>query len=88
MAGSFGYESEHYALSMTVGGDHLFPAVRAEPDDIVAVATGTPCRRQILHGTGRRAWHPLEIARAALRKRQPHAVVVPMPKLNLPHLPA
>ncbi|WP_372405633.1 FAD-binding and (Fe-S)-binding domain-containing protein [Streptomyces luteireticuli] len=66
MAGSFGYESEHYALSMTVGGDRLFPAVRAEPDDTVVVAAGTSCRQQILHGTGRRAWHPLEIVRAAL----------------------
>ncbi|MFF4406697.1 FAD-binding and (Fe-S)-binding domain-containing protein [Streptomyces sp. NPDC001404] len=66
MAGSFGYESEHYALSMTVGADRLFPAVRAEPDDTVIVATGTSCRQQILHGTGRRAWHPLEVVRAAL----------------------
>ncbi|MEV6669549.1 FAD-linked oxidase C-terminal domain-containing protein [Streptomyces sp. NPDC051162] len=66
MAGSFGYESEHYELSMTVGADRLFPAVEAQPDDTVIVATGTSCRQQILHGTGRRAWHPLEVVRAAL----------------------
>ncbi|MGW1076277.1 FAD-binding and (Fe-S)-binding domain-containing protein [Streptomyces sp. NPDC002537] len=66
MAGSFGYESEHYALSMTVGEDRLFPAVGAEPGDTVIVATGTSCRQQILHGTGRTAWHPVRLVREAL----------------------
>ncbi|GAA2083296.1 FAD-binding and (Fe-S)-binding domain-containing protein [Streptomyces albiaxialis] len=66
MAGSFGFESEHYELSMTVGRDRLFPAVEAEPEDTVVVASGVSCRQQIAHGTARRAWHPLELVRAAL----------------------
>jgi FAD/FMN-containing dehydrogenase/Fe-S oxidoreductase len=65
MAGSFGYESEHYDLSMTVGGDRLFPSIAAAPDAVV-VATGTSCRQQILHGTERDAWHPVQLVREAL----------------------
>ena len=64
MAGSFGYEAEHYDISMTVGRDRLFPAVDAEPDAIVA-ATGTSCREQIAHGTERHAWHPVELVAQA-----------------------
>ncbi|RLU81780.1 FAD-binding oxidoreductase [Streptomyces griseocarneus] len=67
MAGSFGFESEHYDLSMTIGDDRLFPAIRTEADDTVLVATGVSCRQQIRHGTGRRAWHPVELIREALR---------------------
>ncbi|MGH4018045.1 MAG: FAD-binding and (Fe-S)-binding domain-containing protein [Pseudonocardiaceae bacterium] len=66
MAGSFGFEAEHYALSMTVGEDRLFPAVRGEPGDTVVAATGVSCRQQIAHGTARRARHPVELVRAAL----------------------
>jgi Fe-S oxidoreductase len=66
MAGSFGFESEHYDVSMTVGGDRLFPAIAAEPDTTVVVATGTSCRQQIFHGTNRDAWHPLQLVRQAL----------------------
>ncbi|MGC0418722.1 FAD-binding and (Fe-S)-binding domain-containing protein [Embleya sp. AB8] len=66
MAGSFGFEAEHYDVSMTVGGDRLFPAIAAEPEDTVLVATGVSCRQQIRHGGGRRAWHPVELIRAAL----------------------
>ncbi|NJC85447.1 FAD-binding protein [Planosporangium mesophilum] len=66
MAGSFGFESEHYELSMAVGNDRLFPAVRAEPADTVVAATGVSCRQQIRHGTERVAWHPLELVRQAL----------------------
>lgn len=65
MAGSFGYEAEHYDISMTVGRDRLFPAIDAEKDAIVA-ASGTSCRDQILHGTQRRAWHPVELVAQAL----------------------
>jgi FAD/FMN-containing dehydrogenase/Fe-S oxidoreductase len=64
MAGSFGFEAEHYDVSMSVGEDRLFPAVRAAAPDVVVVATGVSCRQQIAHGTGRRAWHPLELLRA------------------------
>ncbi|KAA5834934.1 FAD-linked oxidase C-terminal domain-containing protein [Saccharopolyspora hirsuta] len=65
MAGSFGFEAEHYETSMTVGGDRLFPALAAEPDAVVA-ATGVSCRQQIFHGAGRTAWHPVELVREAL----------------------
>ncbi|RDI69079.1 FAD-binding and (Fe-S)-binding domain-containing protein [Nocardia pseudobrasiliensis] len=66
MAGSFGFESEHYEMSMTVGGDRLFPALAAEPEDTIVAATGVSCRQQIFHGTGRTAWHPVELVRQAL----------------------
>jgi FAD/FMN-containing dehydrogenase/Fe-S oxidoreductase len=66
MAGSFGFESEHYELSMTIGEDRLFPAVRAEPPDTLIAATGTSCRQQIAHGTPRHAQHPLELIAAAV----------------------
>ncbi|WP_291413675.1 heterodisulfide reductase-related iron-sulfur binding cluster [Actinophytocola sp.] len=68
MAGSFGFDAEHYDLSMTIGEDRLFPAVRAEPTETVIAATGVSCRQQIAHGTQRRAHHPLELALAAVRR--------------------
>lgn len=67
MAGSFGFEAEHYDTSMAVGEDRLFPAVRAEPDDTVVAATGVSCRQQIHHGTERTAVHPLQLIREVLR---------------------
>jgi FAD/FMN-containing dehydrogenase/Fe-S oxidoreductase len=63
MAGSFGFEAEHYELSMSIGELRLFPAIRAEAKDTIIAATGVSCRQQILHGTGRQARHPLEIVR-------------------------
>src|SRR5215469_11055941 len=66
MAGSFGFEAEHYDLSMRIGELRLFPAIRAEPQSTIIAATGVSCRQQIQHGTGRRARHPLEIAWAAV----------------------
>jgi FAD/FMN-containing dehydrogenase/Fe-S oxidoreductase len=66
MAGSFGYEKEHYDLSMQVGELVLFPTVRkAPPEDIIA-APGTSCRHQIKDGTGKIAQHPAEILYDAL----------------------
>ena len=66
MAGSFGYEKEHYELSMKIGELVLFPAVRkAERQDCIA-APGTSCRQQIKDGTGRTAYHPVEILYKAL----------------------
>jgi FAD/FMN-containing dehydrogenase/Fe-S oxidoreductase len=67
MAGSFGYEAEHYELSMKIGELRLFPAVRAEPEQTIIAATGVSCRQQIRHGTGRSALHPLEIAWLAVQ---------------------
>jgi FAD/FMN-containing dehydrogenase/Fe-S oxidoreductase len=66
MAGSFGFEAEHYDLSMRIGELRLFPAIRAEPADTIIAASGVSCRQQIAHGTGRPARHPLEIVRSAL----------------------
>jgi FAD/FMN-containing dehydrogenase/Fe-S oxidoreductase len=65
MAGSFGFEAEHYDLSMSIGELRLFPAIRAEAEDTIVVATGVSCRQQIEHGTGRRALHPLVLVRRA-----------------------
>jgi FAD/FMN-containing dehydrogenase/Fe-S oxidoreductase len=66
MAGSFGFEAEHYDLSMRIGELRLFPALRAEPADTIVAASGVSCRQQIAHGTGRVARHPLEIVRIAV----------------------
>jgi FAD/FMN-containing dehydrogenase/Fe-S oxidoreductase len=66
MAGSFGYEAEHYEISRRVGEQRLLPAVRkAEPDSVV-VAPGFSCRLQIRHFTGRVAVHPAEFLRSSL----------------------
>ena len=59
MAGSFGFEKEHYDLSMQIGEMRLFPAVRNAAPGAFIAATGVSCRQQILHGTGRRAEHPV-----------------------------
>ena len=59
MAGSFGFEREHYDLSMQIGEMRLFPAVRSAPADALIAATGVSCRQQITHGTGRKAEHPV-----------------------------
>ena len=67
MAGSFGYEKEHYELSMRVGELVLFPTVREQPAEVIVAAPGTSCRHQIHDGTGRRALHPAEILFDALR---------------------
>ena len=61
MAGSFGFEAEHYDLSMRIGGMRLFPAVNSEDPRTLVAATGVSCRQQIEHGTGRRALAPLGI---------------------------
>jgi Fe-S oxidoreductase len=66
MAGSFGFEAEHYELSMQIGETRLFPALRGEDADTLVAATGVSCRQQITHGVGRDARHPVQIVRAAL----------------------
>ncbi|MCU0455879.1 MAG: FAD-binding protein [Bacteroidales bacterium] len=66
MAGSFGYEKEHYDLSMKIGEMVLFPAVRSAGSDTIIAASGTSCRHQIMEGTGRKAYHPAEILYDAL----------------------
>jgi Fe-S oxidoreductase len=68
MAGSFGYEKEHYDVSMQIGELVLFPAVRAEESTTIIAAPGTSCRHQIMDGTGRSAKHPVEVLYEALKK--------------------
>jgi FAD/FMN-containing dehydrogenase/Fe-S oxidoreductase len=63
MAGSFGYEEEHYDVSMAVGELVLFPAVR-KASDALLIAPGVSCRHQIYDGTQRAAIHPIEALRA------------------------
>jgi Fe-S oxidoreductase len=68
MAGSFGFEKEHYDLSMQIGEMVLFPAVRSAPENALISAAGTSCRHQIFDGTGRKAVHPAEIMYDALKR--------------------
>lgn len=67
MAGSFGYEKEHYEVSMKIGGLRLFPSVSKAAEDTLIAANGTSCRHQIWDGTGRKAYHPVSILRNALK---------------------
>ena len=66
MAGSFGYEKEHYDLSMKIGGEALFPAILAKDEDWEIAVMGVSCRQQIEDGTGRKARHLVEILYDAL----------------------
>jgi FAD/FMN-containing dehydrogenase/Fe-S oxidoreductase len=66
MAGSFGYEAEHYDISRLVGEQRLLPTVRLAGADAVVVAPGFSCRLQIQHFTGRQAVHPAEMLRSCL----------------------
>jgi FAD/FMN-containing dehydrogenase/Fe-S oxidoreductase len=66
MAGSFGYEKEHYDLSMQVGEDTLFPKIRNTEKSTIIAAAGTSCRHQIMDGTNRISKHPITILREAL----------------------
>ncbi|HOK25003.1 MAG TPA: FAD-linked oxidase C-terminal domain-containing protein [Bacteroidales bacterium] len=68
MAGSFGYEKEHYELSNKIGELILFPEVRNAPENTIICAPGTSCRHHIKEGTGRKALHPAEILYDALMK--------------------
>ena len=66
MAGSFGYEKEHYKVSMQVGEDTLFPKIRNCSEDTEIAAAGTSCRHQIYDGTKRIAKHPISLLKEAL----------------------
>ena len=67
MAGSFGFETEHYDLSVALGNRRLAPAVKAAGPDVEVVAPGISCRQQIEHLAGRRAKHPAEVLWESLR---------------------
>ncbi len=66
MAGSFGYEAEHYEISMRMAERRLLPAVREADAATIVVAAGISCRQQIKHGAGRQALHPAQVLRDAL----------------------
>ena len=70
MAGSFGYESEHYDISETIGEQRLFPAVRSAPEDSQIIACGFSCRHQIEHFTGRRPVHWVESVRGMAAEKK------------------
>ncbi|PRX54767.1 FAD-binding and (Fe-S)-binding domain-containing protein [Flagellimonas meridianipacifica] len=67
MAGSFGYEKEHYETSMQVGELKLFPSVRKASENTIIAANGTSCRHQIMDGTQKQALHPVSILKSALK---------------------
>jgi FAD/FMN-containing dehydrogenase/Fe-S oxidoreductase len=68
MAGSFGFEVEHYALSLAIAGRRLVPAVKAAAPEVAVCAPGISCRQQIEHATGRHAQHPAELLAEALAR--------------------
>lgn len=68
MAGAFGYDHRHYEISMAIGEDRLFPAIRALPEGALIVAEGFSCRQQIEHGTGRQAVHLAQVLCDSLAK--------------------
>jgi Fe-S oxidoreductase len=70
MAGSFGYEAEHYEVSMQIGRQRLFPAVQAADRTAEIVADGISCRQQIQHATGRQARHMVEVLWEAVVPQQ------------------
>jgi Fe-S oxidoreductase len=67
MAGSFGYEKEHYEISMQMGEDTLFPKIRSTAPAASIAAAGTSCRHQIFDGTNRKAQHPVSILKSFLK---------------------
>ncbi len=69
MAGSFGFEKEHYDISMKIGELVLFPAVRQQPAEVLIAAPGTSCRHQIKDGTQREAKHPVSILWEAVKEK-------------------
>ena len=73
MAGSFGYEKEHYEISKAIGEMVLFPTVRkateSKEDNVIVAAPGTSCRQQIFEGTGVKALHPISVLFVALKEK-------------------
>ena len=66
MAGSFGYEKEHFDISLAIGETKLFPALRAGGEDAATIANGVSCRQQIATGVGKKALHIAEVLADAL----------------------
>jgi Fe-S oxidoreductase len=70
MAGSFGYEKEHYDISQSIGELVLFPTIKGLQEDVLIVASGTSCRHQIKDGTNRKALHAAEVLYDALLNKE------------------
>ena len=68
MAGSFGYETEHFEISQKIGEERLFPAIRKMNSDTLVAANGTSCRHQIFDGTDKVAKHPISLLNEAFRE--------------------
>ena len=66
MAGSFGFEKEHFDLSMQIGELVLFPTIRNTAAEVIIASGGTSCRHQVKDGTGVKALHPVEVLYEAL----------------------
>jgi Fe-S oxidoreductase len=66
MAGAFGYEKEHYQVSLEIAELSLAPKIRATSEETIICASGTSCREQIAQTTNRQALHPLEVFASAL----------------------
>ena len=77
MAGSFGYEAEHYTISEKIGADRLFPKVLEQPKEALIAVMGVSCREQIAHFTGRRALHVAEILASRLERRTQSGLATP-----------
>ena len=74
VAGSFGYEAEHYDISLKVGEERLLKVIREADPGVVVAAAGLSCRQQILHATGRQAKHPAELLWEAVEGGAPGAL--------------
>ena len=70
MAGSFGYEKEHYEVSQKMAQAALLPALREAPEDALVIADGTSCRHQIRDGAGRNPVHVAQVLRRALKAKR------------------
>ncbi|MDI1480279.1 FAD-binding and (Fe-S)-binding domain-containing protein [Polyangium sp. y55x31] len=82
MAGSFGFEADHYDVSRAIGERALLPAVRKAEEDTLVVTDGFSCRQQIEHFTGRRSLHVAEVLEMAIRQKQEALVKAPRPELG------
>jgi len=67
MAGAFGYEKEHYAISMQIGENSVFKKIKNQEENVVIAVSGTSCRHQIADGTGKKTKHPVSILLDALK---------------------
>src|SRR5699024_7693352 len=70
MAGSFGFEKEHFELSQQIGELVVLPAIRRLSDQVIPVAQGTSCRHQVLDGAGVKAFHPVEVLYQSLVQKE------------------